>query len=35
MIVGLLGEGTLILYLLIWGLDEQGWRDQERKHSGV
>jgi hypothetical protein len=35
MIVGLLGEGTLILYLLIWGLDEQGWRDQEREHSQV
>jgi len=33
MIVGLIGEGTLILYLLIWGLNEQGWRDQEQKYS--
>ncbi len=33
MIVGLIGEGTLILYLLVWGLDEQRWRDQEQKYS--
>ncbi len=32
MIVGLIGEGTLILYLLVWGLDEQRWRDQEQKY---
>ncbi len=33
MIVGLIGEGTLILYLLVWGLDEHRWRDREQKYS--
>jgi hypothetical protein len=35
MIVGVLGEGTLIVYLLIRGLDEQGWRDRERIRRGA
>lgn len=32
MVVGLIGEGTLILYLLVWGLDEQRWQDHERRY---
>lgn len=28
MIVGLIGEGTFMVYLIVKGLDEQGWREQ-------